>query len=347
MRAPNEQRCARPMSSDALTVSGLSLSISARGGGARVVDGVSFAVAKGGALGIVGESGSGKSLTLRAIMALLPAAVQLDAGTVSLAGQPLALGGRAARRQRRGRLAMVFQDALSALDPVHTVGSQVAEVGRRVRGLSRARAWENTIELLDLVGIRDPTRRAHAYPHELSGGMRQRVMLAIALATEPDVLLCDEPTTALDVTVQAQVLELLDDLRRRLQLALVFVSHDLAVVRELCEDLAVMYTGRIVETGPTASLFARPLHPYTLGLLQASVDVDERERLPQPIPGTIPDPGRLPAGCSFHPRCSLATEECPRTDVKLVAIGDSEGSRGRGGGERASACIHWDRVSEQ
>jgi oligopeptide/dipeptide ABC transporter ATP-binding protein len=338
------------MSSDALTVSGLSLSINARGGGggARVVDGVSFAVAKGGALGIVGESGSGKSLTLRAIMALLPAAVQLDAGTVSLAGQPLALAGRAARRQRRGRLAMVFQDALSALDPVHTVGSQVAEVGRCVRGLSRARAWENTIELLDLVGIRDPRRRAHAYPHELSGGMRQRVMLAIALATEPDVLLCDEPTTALDVTVQAQVLELLDDLRRRLQLALVFVSHDLAVVRELCEELAVMYAGRIVETGPTASLLARPLHPYTLGLLQATVDVDERERLPQPIPGNIPDPGRLPAGCSFHPRCRLATEECARTDVKLVVIGDSEGSRGRGrgGGERASACIHWDRVSE-
>jgi len=327
------------MSTDALAVRDLSLSLDERSGGARVLDDVSFSVSRGRALGIVGESGSGKSLTLRAVMALLPSALRVDSGSVTLGGKPLALTGRAARRQRRGRLAMVFQDALSALDPVQTVGSQIAEVGRHVRGMSRAQAWEQTIELLGMVGIHQPRRRAHSYPHELSGGMRQRVMLAIALATEPEVLLCDEPTTALDVTVQAQVLELLDDLRKRLSLALVFVSHDLAVVRQLCDELAVMYTGRIVETGPTTPMLAQPLHPYTLGLMEATVDVDERERLPRPIRGTIPEPGRLPAGCSFHPRCPLATDECSRTDVRLLPVRDD-----RDAGDRASACLHWDRV---
>jgi oligopeptide/dipeptide ABC transporter ATP-binding protein len=339
-----------------LSVEDLTLSLDPHHGGARVVDRISFSVARGGSLGIVGESGSGKSLTLRAIMALLPAAVRLDSGRVTLDGESLAMTGRGARRQRRRRLAMVFQDSLSALDPVYTVGSQVAEAGRHVLGLPRAQAWARAVELLDLVGIREPDRHAHAYPHELSGGMRQRAMLAVALATEPEVLLCDEPTTALDVTVQAQVLRLLADLRGRLGLSLVFISHDLTVVRQVCDELAVMYTGRIVETGPAEQVLAEPLHPYTRGLLEATIDLDQPERPVRPIPGSIPEPGLLPPGCSFHPRCGYATEECARTDVMLTSVAVEvahahrlgDGSQGADGastggdpGLRRSACLHW------
>ena len=226
---------------------------------------VSFEVPAGGSLGVVGESGSGKSLTLRALMALLPPGVRAERGVVELAGEALPFAGPGARRARRGRLAMVFQDPLSGLDPVHTVGAQVAEVPRRVLGASAAASRRRAVELLRLVGMPDPERRAHAFPHQLSGGMRQRVLIAMALASEPKVLLCDEPTTALDVTVQAQVLELLDDLRRRLGVAVVFVSHDLAVVRQVADELAVMYTGRVVETGPADEVLRPPGPPVHLG----------------------------------------------------------------------------------
>jgi oligopeptide/dipeptide ABC transporter ATP-binding protein len=321
----------------ALQVRDLSVALRRRGGErATVVDRVSFAVARGESLGIVGESGSGKSLTLRAVMGLLPPVASVRSGAVALSGDEIGFTGRTARRSRRGRIAMVFQDALTALDPVHTVGSQVAEVGRFVKGQSRRQAWDRAVELLDLVGIRDPARRAHSFPHELSGGMRQRVMIAIALATEPAVMLCDEPTTALDVTVQAQVLELLDDLRRRLDVALVFVSHDLAVVRQVADRLAVMYTGRIVETGATAEVLRRPLHPYTRGLLAATVDIDDRARHATPIPGQIPEPGELPTGCSFHPRCAFATAECASTDVELHPVPTGSPTDE----PQASACLH-------
>jgi oligopeptide/dipeptide ABC transporter ATP-binding protein len=339
------------MSEPLLSVAGLTLSLDRHHGGVQVVDGVSFDVAKGGSLGIVGESGSGKSLTLRAAMGLLPAAVEVDAGSVTLAGEQLAFSGKAARRQRRHQLAMVFQDSLTALDPVYTVGTQITEVGRHVLGLSRAEASKRAIELLDRVGIREPQKRAHAYPHELSGGMRQRAMLAVALATEPTVLLCDEPTTALDVTVQAQVLELLAGLRRELGLSLVFVSHDLAVVRQLCDQLAVMYTGRIVESGPTEALLANPLHPYTRGLLDATIDLDTPTQAPRPIPGSIPEPGHLPTGCSFHPRCAYATEECALAEPALLPVAQPE--PGAGGpltastatATRRSACFHWTELA--
>ena len=342
------------MSEPLLAVEDLTLSLDEAHGGARVVDGVSLTVRRGGALGIVGESGSGKSLTLRAAMGLLPGAVRVERGRVVLGGTELALSGRAARRQRRRRMAMVFQDSLTALDPVYTVGDQIAEVGQHVLGHSRRQARARSVELLDLVGIRDPQRRAQAYPHELSGGMRQRAMLAVALATEPEVLLCDEPTTALDVTVQAQVLSLLADLQTRLELSLVFVSHDLAVVRQLCDQLAVMYTGRIVETGPTEQVLADPLHPYTRGLLESTIDVGQPPHAPQPIPGSIPEPGQLPSGCSFHPRCGYATEECATTEVRLEPVGAAAVALRSGGGAplpaaeidsgaaaRRSACLHW------
>jgi oligopeptide/dipeptide ABC transporter ATP-binding protein len=350
------------MSEPLLKIEDLSLSLDHHHAGVRVVDRVSLQVERGESLGIVGESGSGKSLTLRAAMGLLPAAVRVDGGTVTLAGESLAFSGRTARRQRRRRLAMVFQDSLTALDPVYTVGSQIAEVLHHVLGLPRAQAKARTIELLDLVGIRDPRQRAQAYPHELSGGMRQRAMLAVALATEPEVLLCDEPTTALDVTVQAQVLTLLADLQRDLGLALLFVSHDLAVVRQLCSELAVMYAGRIVETGPTEQLLARPLHPYTRGLLDATIDLDRPQQVARPIRGSIPEPGHLPSGCSFHPRCDHATDECALTEVSLapVELGVQSADPVVGGplaadlapvgrasarAGRESACLHWQELA--
>ena len=323
------------MNAPALEVRDLALSVGDRHGRWRVVDGVSFTVEAGRSLGIVGESGSGKSLTLRGVMALTPASVRIESGTVALAGAQLPLHGRGMRSARRGRLAMIFQDPLSALDPVHSAGAQVAEIARRVGGHSRRSAWARAVELMDLVGIREASRRARDYPHQLSGGMRQRVMIAMALASEPAVLLCDEPTTALDVTVQAQVLDLLDTLRRDLQLALVFVSHDLAVVRSICEEVAVMYAGRFVETGPTVALLEHPRHPYTLGLLQAVVDVDDAGRTPHSIPGELPEPGRLPPGCPFNPRCAFADDPCRQGTVPL----ESHGEPGR-----AVACLHSDRV---
>jgi oligopeptide/dipeptide ABC transporter ATP-binding protein len=318
-----------------LSVSDLAVSVERPEGRVRAVDGVSFDVKAGAALGLVGESGSGKSLTLRAVMSLLPPSARIETGSVRLNGDELPLSGRAARHARRGRMAMVFQDPLSALDPVQTVGAQVAEVPRRVLKLSRRRSWARAVDLLRLVGLPDPARRARAYPHQLSGGMRQRVAIAIALATEPAVLLCDEPTTALDVTVQAQVLDLIDDLRGRLNLSIVFVSHDLAVVRQLCEQVRVMYTGRLVETGPTKGVLEQPLHPYTLGLLNAVVDLDDAIGEPHPIPGTLPNIASLPAGCTFHPRCALATDECTASVPDLFPIP----SRSRG-----SACFHYDQL---
>jgi oligopeptide/dipeptide ABC transporter ATP-binding protein len=301
------------------------------------VDNVSFEVPAGGSLGIVGESGSGKSLTLRALMALLPPGVHVESGAVELAGEILPFSGRSSRRSRRAKLAMVFQDPLSGLDPVHTVGAQLAEVPRRVLGSSRSASRRRAVEMLRLVGLPDPERRLHAFPHQLSGGMRQRVLIAMALASDPKVILCDEPTTALDVTVQAQVLELLDDLRRRLGVAVVFVSHDLAVVRQVCDQLAVMYTGRLVETGPATEVLDRPAHPYTLGLLGAAIDLADTYHRPQAIPGMLPDLGDIPSGCAFHPRCPFARESCAKALPTLREVGSL-------GAARKSACTYADEV---
>ena len=328
---------APPTNGAGLQVEGLTVTVPAAGGRAEVVHDVSFAAAHGEAIGLVGESGSGKSMTLRATMALLPRVASADAGSVVLDGEPLPFDGRRARTLRRGRIALVFQDAASALDPVRTVGSQIGEVAHRVAGLGRADTRTRTLELLELVGIRDPARRARSYPHELSGGMRQRAMLAVALAGEPSALLCDEPTTALDVTVQAQVLALIGELRDRLSLAVVFVSHDLAVIRQVCELVSVMYAGRIVETGPTAAILDRPRHPYTRGLLEAVVDLDSSDAMPEPIPGVVPElapPTLLPPGCPFAPRCPLAGPECSVAEIPLEWI-DSE---------RRVACLHHDLV---
>ncbi len=305
----------------------------------RAVDDVSFALERGGALAIVGESGCGKSLTLRAIMGLLPNRGRLISGRVIVDGVALpsdARGrGRGRGRGQHRRMSIVFQDPLSALNPVATVGNQIAEAPRHVLGLGHSASRARAVELLRLVGIPDPERRYHAYPHELSGGTRQRVMIAIALSSDPAILLCDEPTTALDVTIQTQILALLADLRAERGLSLVFVTHDLGVVSQVAERVAVMYSGRLVETGPTTDVLAAPRHPYTLGLLAAALDVDSPDREPIAIPGSLPDPLRLTSGCSFAPRCQFATPECLRTDVLL----------GRVGPDHEAACLHSEVVA--
>jgi oligopeptide/dipeptide ABC transporter ATP-binding protein len=302
----------------------------------HAVDGVSFVLERGGALAIVGESGCGKSLTLRAIMGLLPRGGRLVSGQVIVDGVTLdrATRGRGRGHNQSQRMSIVFQDALSALNPVSKIGNQIAEAPRHVLGYGRSASRARAIELLQLVGIPDPERRFHAFPHELSGGTRQRVMIAIALSSDPAILLCDEPTTALDVTIQTQILALLAELRAERGLSLVFVTHDLGVVSQVAERLAVMYTGRFVETGPTADVLATPRHPYTSGLLGAALDVDTPEREPLAIPGSLPDPLRLPRGCRFQPRCSLATPECVTTDVRLESVGPSH----------LAACLHSEQV---
>ena len=294
------------MSDPALQVDGLVVEVTRDRERFRAVDGVSLAVERGKSVGLVGESGCGKSLTLRAVMGLLPDRAAATAGRVTAAGVELPLRGKGVPAARRGRLGMIFQDPGTALDPVMTCGYQIAEAPRRVLGMSRAQADARALELLRLVGIPDVERRMRSYPHELSGGTRQRVMIAIALSSEPKVLLCDEPTTALDVTIQAQILRLLVDLQEEMGLSIVFVTHELALVGELCEDVCVMYAGRLVETGRAADLLARPLHPYTIGLLRSAVDLDIEVSAPVPIPGSLPDPLNRPTGCAFHPRCFLA-----------------------------------------
>jgi peptide/nickel transport system ATP-binding protein len=293
-------------------------------------DDVTLRLPRGGSLGIVGESGSGKSITLRAIMGLLPRAATLRAGTVRIGGDLVHHGRGLGPADRRHRVAMVFQDALSALNPVMTAGDQIAEAPRRVLGLSARAARERALELLRVVGVPDPDRRYRSYPHELSGGLRQRVMIAIALSCDPAILLCDEPTTALDVTIQAQILALLADLRESTGLSIVFVTHDLGVVGQICDELAVMYAGRIVETGPVGAVLDAPRHPYTAALLAAAIDVDSAESVPQAIPGAVPDPLAPPPGCPFQPRCPLAQPDCAAGPVPLHDIGPG----------RATACLH-------
>jgi len=290
----------------------------------HAVNGVSFAVAAGEVLCILGESGSGKSVTLRALLRLLPPRRTRIEGQVTIGGADvLAMPARALRDLRGGLVSMVFQEPMTALDPVYTIGQQIGETVRRHTGCSRRAARARALELLELVRIPSPARRLDAYPHELSGGLRQRAMIAMALSCEPRLLLADEPTTALDATVQVQLLILLRRLQQELGMGMIFVTHDLGVAAEIADTVAVMYAGRIVESGPAAAVLTAPAHPYTAGLLASTVHGQRPGEDIDAIPGSPPDLRALPPGCSFAPRCSRRFAACRTTipDPRVPAPG--------------------------
>ena len=290
-----------------------------------VIDGLSFDVACGEMVGLVGESGCGKSLTALSVLRLVPEPGRIESGEIRLGGQDLLrLPEADLRRVRGGRVGLIFQEPMVALNPVFTIGFQIVEAIRVHRRVSRRAAWDRAAELLDLVAIPEARQRLRDYPHQLSGGQRQRAMIAMALAAEPELLIADEPTTALDVTVQAQILELLERLRRDLGLAVLLITHDLAVVAESCERVLVMYAGRLVEEASVSDLFAAAAHPYTRGLLAAVPKLGHpapRGELPT-ISGQVPDPSRLPGGCAFHPRCPEVLTQCPGQVPPAFAIGE-------------------------
>jgi peptide/nickel transport system ATP-binding protein len=296
---------------------------------ARSVDGVSFTVGAGETVGVVGESGCGKSVTALSILRLIRAPGRIERGSaIRFEGTDLVtLDERAMQRIRGNRIAMVFQEPMTALNPVFTVGDQIAEVARIHGGMSRKAAMARAIEMLTLVGIPAPEQRAGEYPHQLSGGMRQRVVIAMALVMNPALVIADEPTTALDVTIQAQILELMADLTRRLGTAILLITHDLGVVAENCARVVVMYAGEVVEEATTVDLFARAHMPYTEGLLGAMPRVGgEAERLAT-IPGTVPPPTAWPAGCRFRDRCPYSWDRCEREHPPLYQIGAGHSSR--------------------
>ena len=292
-------------------VSDLTVRFVSREATVHAVNGVSFQVRPGEVLCILGESGCGKTVTLRALMRLLPPRRTQISGNVRVDGQDvLAMRPRALRDLRGGLVAMIFQEPMTALDPVYTIGHQIGETLRRHTGCDRKAARARALELLELVRIPSAARRLDAYPHELSGGLRQRAMIAMALSCNPRLLLADEPTTALDATVQIQVLVLLRRLQRELGMGMIFVTHDLGVAAEIADTVAVMYAGRIVESGPVARVLTTPAHPYTAGLLASTVYGQPRERDIDAIPGSPPNLRRLPPGCSFAPRCPRRTADC-------------------------------------
>jgi oligopeptide/dipeptide ABC transporter ATP-binding protein len=288
----------------------------------QAVRGVDVTVNEGELLGVVGESGSGKSVTFLGVMGLLPKTAQVT-GSAMIRGQELiGMPSKSVRAVRGRRIAMIFQDPLSALNPVHKVGNQIAEMIGAHQSISKEQARSRAVELLDLVGIPQPKRRATQYPHEFSGGMRQRAMIAMAIANDPEVLVADEPTTALDVTVQAQILEVIQRIQTELRTAVVFITHDLGVIARIADRVQVMYAGRVVEKGDVHAAFDHPTHPYTQGLL-SSLPAVGNERL-QPIPGAPPNMLQPPSGCAFRTRCQFAEEVCAGDLPELRPFGEQE-----------------------
>jgi peptide/nickel transport system permease protein len=327
---PSRQDTPVPPATDALLeVSGLSVEFLTDVGEATVVDHVSFGVAPGEVIAIVGESGSGKTVSSLAVMRLVQSPPgRITSGTVMFDGRDLLSLSLAELRELRGdQIAMVFQDPMTSLNPAFTIQTQLVDTIRLHRSVSKAEARARARELLELVGIPDPDRRLHDYPHQLSGGMRQRALLALALSCEPRLLIADEPTTALDVTVQAQILDLIRSLQARLGMAVIFVTHDLGVVADLCSRVIVMYAGQVVEEASVHDLFARPRHPYTAGLLAAIPQSGQAGERLASIPGVVPAPNAMPSGCRFHPRCPYAVPECTTTPVELLPAGDGRRSR--------------------
>jgi peptide/nickel transport system ATP-binding protein len=318
------------MTTPLLRVRDLVTSFRTEQGVLRAVDEVSFEVPEGSTLGIVGESGCGKSVTALSILRLIPYPQgAIERGTIELRGKDLlALSEREMQDVRGNAISMIFQEPMTSLNPVYTVGAQIVEAIRLHQKKSRGEAREKAIEMLKLVGIPAPETNIDAYPHQLSGGMRQRVMIAMALACEPDLLIADEPTTALDVTIQAQILELLAKLKDKMGMSVILITHDLGVVAEVASHVIVMYAGRVVESAPVARLFAHPRHPYTRGLLRSLPSFDEpraatRTRLPT-IEGLVPDLLSLPPGCRFADRCPMVVEECKKAEPDLVETDASD-----------------------
>jgi peptide/nickel transport system ATP-binding protein len=305
-----------------LDVRNLRTSFFAPQGEARAVDGVSLRIDAGRTLGLVGESGCGKTMTALSILRLTPPGGRVVGGQVLFDGRDLLTVSEAEMRHIRGNaIAMIFQEPMSSLNPVFTVGNQIAEAIRLHQGLGRAAARDKTIEMLRLVEIPEAERRVDEYPHQLSGGMRQRVMIAMALSCHPRLLIADEPTTALDVTIQAQILDLLAGLQQRFGMGLILVTHDLGIVAERAGDVAIMYAGRIVERAPADGIFVRPLHPYTRGLLRSVPKVGaEKTRRLTAIPGVVPDLLHLPSGCHFRDRCPHAIGACSTIDPALEEL---------------------------
>ncbi len=302
-----------------LEVKSLRTSFFTDAGEVRAVDGVSFSVEPGKLMGLVGESGSGKTASVLSIMRLLPESARIIGGEVIFEDQDLLKLSEPEMRHVRGaRIAMIFQEPMTSLNPVFTIGSQIGEAVRLHQHTNRAETRNRTIEALRMVGIADPERRIDDYPHQLSGGMRQRVMIAMALSCNPRLLIADEPTTALDVTIQAQILDLIRELQVRLGLAVILVTHDLGIVAEYADDVTILYAARVMEQAPTAELFRNPLNPYTRGLLESIPGIDgSRHRRLQAIPGSIPNSLHPPAGCRFHPRCPRAIPKCSEVDPPL------------------------------
>jgi len=308
-----------------LQVSELKTEFPTRAGVVRAVNDVSFTLGEGELLGLVGESGCGKSITALSVMGLISEPGRIAGGSIKFKGEELTTATNERLREIRGNdIAMIFQDPMTSLNPVFTVGEQIAEALRLHRNLDKKKAWEGAIDAMREVSIPSPERRVNDYPHQLSGGMRQRVMIAMALACDPELLIADEPTTALDVTIQAQILELLDGLRKSRKLAVMLITHDLGVVAEVADRVCVMYTGKIVEESGVDELFEKPKHPYTQGLLRSvpkltARDIAKAERL-QTIDGTVPSPTALPPGCHFAPRCEFRMDKCMENEIPLYAL---------------------------
>ena len=329
-----------PSSDTLIEVNNLKTYFDTDEGTVKAVDGVSFHIDRGETLAVVGESGSGKSVTSLSIMRLIASPPgRIAEGEILFEGQNLVdKSEREMRRIRGNEISMIFQEPMTSLNPVYTVGDQIAEAIVLHQGKSYKQAMKMSVEMLDLVGIPEPGKRVHNYPHQMSGGMRQRVMIAMALSCGPKLLIADEPTTALDVTIQAQILELMRKLQHEIGMSILFITHDLGVVAEVADRVVVMYAGRAVEEGDVREIYARPQMPYTLGLLNSIPRVDKaadhQERL-EAIPGNVPNPLHLPQGCSFHPRCKFMIEECK---ADIPPLEDT-------GGGHMVRCIRWNDLT--
>lgn len=322
-----------------LEVKDLKTTFSTETGSVTAVDGVSFSIDKGETIGVVGESGCGKSVTAESIMRLLNESSTKYGGKVLLEGENLLKLSKEKMRDIRGnQISMIFQDPMTSLNPLQTIGSQIAEAIIVHQKVKKAAAYQKAVEMLQLTGIPAPEKRVNEYPHEISGGMRQRVVIAMALACQPKVIIADEPTTALDVTIQAQILDLMNDLKKELDMGIMMITHDLGVVAEVCQRVVVMYLGQVIEEGGVGELFERPLHPYTKGLLQSIPQLDgDRSKKLHVITGVVPPLTAVPKGCRFAPRCAFADETCTNKAPELNDAGNGQKVR----------CWHFEKILKE